>query len=280
MERVDGKKIRERSKSFMDHFSQASLFFNSQNASEQDHIANALSFELSKVQVKEVRARVLGLLSQIDKSLCKKVADTLGMPAPNKPEEPINRSIPADGDPKKYKSLKGQSAIDISPALSMKNTIKNTIKSRKVAILAAEGVDDTALSAMKTALEAQGATTKIISLKLGTIKGAKGKEIAVDESFLIATSVVYDAVYVPGGAKSITALKGEPDAIHFINEAFRHCKAIAADKEGADLIEATDIPSKDGTIPGLIINGKPKTFIDAIAQHRFWEREKASKVPS
>jgi catalase len=283
-ERIDARKIRERSKSFMDHFSQATLFYNSQSPAEKNHIANALSFELGKVQSQDVRTRMLGLLSQVDKDLTKKVAAALGLTAPTKPAMPVNMGIPADGDPKKYQSFKGKSSLEASGALSMANTVKNTIKSRKIAILAANGVDDTALSKMKSALEGAGAVAVLVSTGLGTIKGSKGKELKVNESFLTTASVLYDSVYIPGGAKSIQALSGEPDAINFVEEAFKHCKAIAADGEGVAFVKSTQVGVKlnanESTDPGVVFDKKPQDFITAIAQHRVWDREMVRKVPA
>ena len=284
-ERIDGRKIRTRSKSFMDHFSQATLFYNSQSEAEKNHIVDAYSFELSKVEREEIRKKVLGLLSQVDKTLVKRVADNLGMKAPDKPIEPVNGSYPADADPKDYEPKVVKQEVDKSEALSMANTIKDTIKTRQIAILAADGVD-ASLMEMKQALEAEGAQVKVISLKLGTIMDAGGASVKVDQPFYSTASVLFDAVYVPGGAKSVTALKGEANAIHFLNEAYRHCKAIAADAEGAELISASYISinmpgdNKNLAAEGIVIDGSPADFINAIAQHRFWEREMKSKVPS
>ncbi|MES2690142.1 MAG: catalase, partial [Bacteroidota bacterium] len=227
-ERIDARKVRARSRSFMDHFSQATLFYNSQSPSEKNHLTDALRFELSKVQTPAIRERMIGLLTQVDKTLAKQVADALGIAVPKSPELPMNHSIPADADPKAYQPVKAKAPVESSAALSMQHTIRNNIKSRCIAILAADGVDDAALNKMKAALKKEGASVKVIAPKLGTIKGISGSEINCDESFLIATSVVYDAVYVPGGAKSIQTLKAEPNALHFVNEAFRHCKPIAA----------------------------------------------------
>ena len=292
MERIDGQKIRGRSKSFFDHFSQATLFFNSQSAAEQDHIINALTFELSNVETPAIRERMVGILTQIDKTLAARVAAGLGMAVPKKPEQPINHSIPADGNPAAYQPTKMKSSLEASEPLSMANTIKNSIQTRQVAILAANGVDEAALNAMTTQLTNGGAQYKIVSLKLGFIKGSNGTDIKVDKNFLNTASVLYDAVYVPGGKKSVSALLTEPDAIHFVNEAYKHCKPIGADGEGADLLAASYIgakmqqDNKELSTLGVIINtaGKgskaPNNFIQAIAQHRFWEREQARKVPA
>jgi catalase len=281
-ERIDSRKVRARSQSFFDHFSQATLFFNSQSKPEKDHIVNALRFELGMVKTEAIRLRIIGMLTQVDKTLASKVAEGLGIPLPKALEQTLNQSIPADGDPKKFQPVKVRPSLQISKALSMANTIKNTIKTRRIAILAADGVDAVSLNKMKQALEAAGAQTKIIAPHLGNIVAANGKQIKVDLSLLTAASVLFDAVYIPGGQKSSIALQKEPNAIQFINEAFKHCKPIAAEGEGTELLFITNagikINSKGKTAKnhmadGVLLNLNPKEFIKAIAQHRFWERE-------
>jgi catalase len=281
-ERIDAGKVRARSQSFFDHFSQATLFFNSQSEPEKKHIVNALRFELGMVKTEAIRIRILGMLTQVDKFLASKVAEGLGIPVPKELVQPLNQSIPADGDPKKFQPIKVKPSLQISKALSMANTIKNTIKTRRIAILVADGVDAVSLNKMKQALEAAGAQTKIIAPHLGNIATAKGKQINVDQSLLNAASVLFDAVYVPGGQKSVAALQKEPNAIHFINEAYKHCKAIAADGEGTKLLFITNAGTKNNSTDksannymanGVLLNHNPNEFIKAIAQHRFWERE-------
>ena len=94
--RSKGTKVRGRSEKFFDHFSQAKLFYNSQSPPEKAHIVQALQFELGKVEVSAIRARMLGLLAQVDKTLAGLVAQGLGMKIA-KLEGPMNMSVPADG---------------------------------------------------------------------------------------------------------------------------------------------------------------------------------------
>ncbi len=101
-ERIDAQKIRARSKSFFDHFSQAALFFNSQAPHEQQHIVNALRFELGKVEVPAIRERMVYMLSQVDRSLAEQVAAELGIAVPSKIDGPLNKSMPADANPKDF----------------------------------------------------------------------------------------------------------------------------------------------------------------------------------
>ncbi len=276
-ERVDARKVRARSQSFFDHFSQASLFYNSQSDAEKNHIINALRFELAKLETEAIRIRIVGMLTQIDKSLAEKVAIGLGIKVPSGPEKPMNMSVPADGDSDKFQPVQLKQKLQSSKSLSMAHTIKDTIKTRQIAILAAEGVDDNSLNNIKVALEKAGATTKIISTHLGFINSSTSKQIKVDQTFLTAASVLFDAVYIPDGGKSIAKLIEEPDAIVFVNEAFKHCKAIATEGKGLELIRLTDAKlkaDKSHSSMGVLIDHKATDFIHAIAQHRFWEREK------
>lgn len=280
-ERIEAHKVRERSQSFFDHFSQARLFFNSQSAPEQQHIIDALSFELGNVQTVSIRERVLYTLSHVDKNLAKKVARELGLSVPKSVEPPLNQSIPADGNPKDFQPIEKESSIAVSEALSIAKTIKDTIRTRKIAILAADGVNGKTLNETKQSLEKEGAMVEIIAPLLGSILSADGATIVVDRRLANASSVFYDAVYLPGGEKSIIQLTKKGDAVHFINEAYKHCKAIAADKDAQPLLDKTYLKALE--LPGIIINNNTKSFskdfIEAIAQHRFWERE-SKEIPA
>lgn len=290
-EKVDAHKVRDRSVSFSDHFGQATLFFQSQSPAEQQHIVDAFSFELGKVNYPHIRTRVLGILSQVDGSLAKKVAANLSMEVPKELQKPINEGIPADADPEKYEPKQVKPSIDKSPALSMANTSKDSIATRKIAFLIADGVDEKALDLVKKALESEGAVAELVGTRIGDIKTSEGNLVEAKHSLLTASSVLFDAVYVPGGS-SVEKLLEEPDAILFINEAYRHCKALAFAADAKQLLEETYIGRKSAkkkeglsAEEGLIIQGKSlddlaSSFVKAIAQHRFWDRETARKVPA
>ena len=141
-ERIDAVKVRNRSKSFFDHFSQATLFFNSQSKPEQQHLIDALTFELGKVEKVYIRERMLGLLTQVDKNLAAKVAGGLGLPLPKAPEKPMNHGVSADANENDTEPINVKPVVDKSAALSMADTIKNTVKTRKVAFLVANGVKE------------------------------------------------------------------------------------------------------------------------------------------
>ncbi len=297
-ERIDGQKVRARSESFFDHFSQATLFYNSQSVAEQAHIVKALRFELGKVETPAIRERMVYVLSQVDKLLASRVAAGLGIKVPAKLDGPLNMSVPADGNARQFQPKRVEKEVGTSPALSMANHRGDGIKTRKIAVLAADGFDGNALAAVKKALLNAGAQVKIIAPRLGFLTTANGEQIKIDFSFLTAASVLFDAVYVPGGDNSVGDLKREADAIHFVNEAFKHCKAIAATGAGVDLLRASALGeveqgqiASDGNKVGEddagVVTGEDAQagkvaakFIKAIAQGRHWSRETKDQVPA
>ncbi len=291
-ERIEAHKIRGRSRSFFDHFSQATLFFNSQSEPEKNHIVDALRFELGKVETIAIRERMLYILSQVDKGLANQVAYGLGLHIPRSLESPLNQNVPADADPQAYQPIIVEGSLARSKALSMSENVLTSIKTRKIAILAADGVNEQSLMAVKEGLKSEGAIVDVIAPKLGLLISENDTEILVDKSFLTTASVLYDAVYVPGGTNSVATLEDDADAVHFLNEAFKHCKAIAADNDAKQVLRSTYFGRKlpedksDETVvkEGIVISGKTdkllSQFILAIKQHRFWEREKPRKVPA
>ena len=290
-EKIDAHKVRDRSKSFFDHFSQAKLFFNSQSEPEKNHITDALSFELGKVETLVIRERMLYLISQIDEILAAGVAYAIGMHVPKGLNTPLNQTVPADADPEAYRSIVKEGSLDRSPALSMVKEDVVPIATRKVAILAADGVNDGSITAMKDALKSEGVLCDIVAPRLGFISGMNNGSFEVPKSLLNTASVFYDAVYVPGGINSVATLEADPDAIHFLNEAFKHCKVIAADDDARQVLNATyfakklpeDNNSETVLKEGVIIgkdNELTDLFVKALGKHRFWEREKARKIPA
>lgn len=246
---VNGVKTRERSKTFSDHYTQAALFYNSLTPPEQEHIGQALTVELSKVTDAKIKTLMLEHLAKIDQDLAGQVAGKIGMQAPT-----------------------GASATRAgkSKGLSQEEGPKASIKSRKIAILAADGVTTADVKRMAASLKKEGATAEVIATRLGELKG----DVKVDKSFVTADSIMYDAVYVPGGPESVTALLGEEKARRFVRQAYDHGKALAASGEGTDLFQSVGV----GEAPGIVVdkdgNDGVKSFIAAIAQHRHWNRPK------
>lgn len=278
-ERIDAAKIRGRSPSFTDHFTQAAMFFHSQAEIEQLHIVNALRFELGKCASQAVRERVLFMLSQIDNGLAQDVATGLGLEVPKKVEGYLNKNYGADADPKAVQPKKFAGKPHDSPPLSIVRSAQPSMQTAKVAILLADGFDDTAVKFISQAIVAAGGQPKIIAPHGGIVVGVNETELAVDFSLPTVCSVLFDAVYLAGGDACVEALSVEARAAEFVEEAHKHCKAIAATGAAIDFLKttrvATSIEARD---PAVVIgDGSVRkvaaSFVEAISQHRNWERE-------
>jgi catalase len=297
-EKVDGRKIRTRSESFKDHFSQATLFWNSMSEVEQKHIVKAFHFELGKVESKAVRERMVNeILNNISHELASKVAEGIGVDSPtggmigkavDKAEEIVGAAV--------KKVTEGETVED-SPALSQERKAKSdSIKTRKIAILLDNGFNYDEVEAVKSALKDAGATSTIVSQFRGKVKSKDGRELEVDKNHVTTGSIMYDAIFIPGG-DHVEALKKQGDAVHFVNEAYKHCKPIGAINEGVNLLQEGRIIDveyaseengevKDDlgviTVKGLSgsFDNFNKSFIQSIAKHRHWMREDKSMVPA
>jgi len=278
-ERIDGVKIRARSPSFTDHFTQAAMFFHSQSEIEQRHIINALRFELGKCVKTVVRERVLFLLSQIDQRLADKVAEGLGLTVPKKIDGPLNQNFGADVDPKSVQPKKFTGKAYDSPALSIVRSAKAGMQTAKIAILLADGFDEGAVKSISQAVTKAGGQIRLIAPHGGLAVGVKGGELAVDFSLPTVCSVLFDAVYVAGGQECVETLKNDPRAIEFVEEAHKHCKAIAATGAAAEFLNSTRVASSiNAKDPAIVTGDRPvnevsAAFVEAISQHRYWERE-------
>ncbi len=291
-EQIEGQKVRHRSESFNDHFSQPTLFWESQSEVEKEHIVEALHFELGKVKHMHIRQRMVELLANISQELAERTAAGIGVKSFTGDLSYLKDSTdPLSSD------RRGAAEPGRSSALSMENTVKDSILSRKVAFLVAEGVDLATVKTVKSALTQAGASVHLIAKSLNPLNGEGKQEMMVDKSFLTASSVMYDAVFVPGGANSVATLKMNGDAIHFINEAFKHCKPIAAVGEGIELLHEADLNNvqlagkKKGqdmvTDQGVVTAATTadpddfvRDFMRAIAQHRHWDRRLKDRVPA
>lgn len=286
-ERVEGEKVRERSASFLDHFSQARMFLNSQSAAERAHLVDACRFELGKVERLAIRERVVSLFAAIDEDFAREVASAIGVHRIRGARQPPVAQ-PTGTPPPAHGKAKGGSSR--SPALSLDNQPKTSIKTRKVAVLAAPGVRADDVEEVRNLLLAQGACIEVVSTVLGPFPTDSGRPLDAQRTFLTTSSVLYDAVYVPGGEESVAVLLTVGAAVEFVCEAFNHGKPIGAVNEGVGLLEAADLPdielagsgrSKPATGSGVVtalattqhaLAGFTAAFVAAIRQHRHFDR--------
>ena len=246
-----------------------------QTPMEQNHIVAASCSELAWVTVSAVRVRRVSTLTQIDVVLAQRIAAGLAMMAPAAPASAWDVS--------------GTDQPEPDDALGTADARKDSIVGRQVAVLVATGVDTSAIDALRLEAEAGGAALKLLAPHLGAIRTNTGHLIYVDHSLPTMGSVLFDAVFIPGGQRSAAALCANANAVLFVKEAYKHGKAIAACGVGATLIasaaHAASAPHDTFQGPGVFTTpGKTvskafiRSFIAAIASHRFTERPDLNTV--
>ena len=280
-----GAAMRGRNLSFDDHFSQAALFWNSQSGAEKDHIVAAFRFELSKVETPAVRQRMVDNLAQVDQKLATRVAAVLGINPPD-PKAAAGRLG--------FHDYRITSKVTEDAALRMVGRPEGSIKSRKIAVLVADGIEPATVRRIQQDLTDAGAICKLIGLHLGNVSTGSGRQLAVDHTFSTMPSVMFDAVLIPGGAANTEILSGMGEAVHFVLEAYKHCKPICAVNEGVQLMSSLGFGAGKNpeliTRPaaGIIVGDARRVaegllsqeFIAAIAQHRHWDRANIDAVPA
>ena len=274
-ERIDAHKIRARSSSFSDHFSQPALFYRSLAEWEKSHVADAYAFELGKCNHDPIKERMLWLISKIDTNLGKTVAKKLGVKVPKSIEKPINQAIGADAIIKEHQPGDKKNYLDSSSALSQANTIFDGIATRQIAFLVGDGFEMKSYDKMKKALEKENAVVKLIAPNGGKVMCDKNMEHEVDASIMTTESVLFDAVFIPGGKKSIEALSKDSKFSKFVKEAYKHCKAIAVHNEGKEFLDNLGLADYDHD-KAIIMDGAIEKFIQAIERHRNWDRMPAA----
>ena len=267
-------KVRGKPEKFADHFTQATLFWNSQTAVEKNHIVGAFRFELTRVQTEAVRERIVSMLANVASELAQRVADGLGIPVPTaQPRVLENPPRPE---------------VEASAALSLFARPGNgSVAARRVALLVCDGVDADSLRSVHMALATAGAAPRFVGVRLGRVTPQDGDPIHVEVTMETAPAVLWDAVVLPGGEAAQRTLSHLSQALEFLKDQYRHCKPILALGGSTLLLEAAGIPPSlpdGGSDPGIVVAGAAgrehndaavaaANFIAALAKHRHYERE-------
>ncbi|MEP6944171.1 MAG: catalase, partial [Betaproteobacteria bacterium] len=263
-QQVDEDKVRGKPEKFAEHYLQATLFWKSQSDVERRHIAKAFRFELGKVQTVAIRERVVATLRNVAEELAAEVAKGLGM---TRLPDPLPRAMPRP--PK--------AEVTTSPTLSLfARPGKEGIRTRKVAILVADGIDGESATRIHAALSARDAVPRYVGANLGTVMSADGDPIEVEIAMEGGPSVLWDGVAVPGGADALAALAASGQALEFLRDQYRHCKSMLMLDDASDLLAKAGITAGDdaGIVNGgASVDAALSAFIDALAKHRHYERE-------
>ena len=262
-------KVRGKPEKFADHYTQATLFFESQTPVEQAHIAAGFRFELSKLTVPAIRERVVAMLRNASEALAQRVADGLGM---TDLPDPLPKALEHPATPE----------ITHSPALSLTaRPGDGSVKARKIAILVAPGSAGKSAIAVQAALLAQGAVPRFVAPRIGEIQTSDGVAINADASMENEPGFLFDALVLADGSEGVAVLAKDGNTMDFIKCQYRHCKAIMAIGAARSLLKAAAVSPKlpngkqdAGVISASADVGKSlEAFIKAVAMHRHPDRE-------
>ena len=263
-------KVRGKPEKFADHYTQATLFYESQSPTEQAHIAAAFRFELSKLTVPAIRERTLSMLRNVSEQLARKVADGLGMKTL---PEAMPRALEQPAKPE----------VTVSPALSlMARPGDKSLRGRKVALLIAPGVAVTSMMQIHAALLAEGVVPRLVAPHVGLIATEGDDTLDADASLENEPGFLFDAMVLPDGEAAVAALTKDGHTMEFIRDHYRHGKTILALGASKMLLAKAGVPEKlpnGNDDPGLIFATGDKmdrassAFIESMARHRHPERE-------
>lgn len=247
-EKVEGRKIQQRSESFKDHFSQARLFWNSMSKTEKKHIIEAFRFELGKVNSLSVRQQVVDMFANVSLDLVRGFAPYIGVEPPQKDRTAMLESV-----------------VKSSPALSQQNTVFKP-DTRKVAVLATNGFNGKDVLKVLNKLKEANIQTEIVSESFEEIIGKDGIILQIDETFLTTDAVLYDTLYIVAGRNESKHFNKE--TTYFVYEAFNR-----SDSPRKKWLEIEGVGDCVGIVMADDMSWFSKEFIEAITVHRHWERD-------
>lgn len=254
----EGAKLRIRPESFADHYTQARLFFRSQTDVEQDHIAAALIFELSKVETPAVRERVTSHLFNIDQTLASKVAAGLGL-----------------GKVQTFKAAVAPHDMKPSPQLSIVGKAKPTLKGRCIGLLVSDGANAAVVGAVIKAAQSAGARVKVVAEKISGAVLSDGKHLPADQRVEGGPSSLFDHVAIIASDDGAQRLAGMGAAQDFVRDAFSHLKVIGFTANTKQLFAKAglDESSFDDACVQLTKPSDAAVFIGKAFEGKFWPRE-------
>ncbi len=268
-EPIKDDKLRGKPEKFAEHYTQATLFYESQTEVEKAHIVGGFRFELSKVTVAAIRERMLASLVNVSADLAEKIAAGLGMKVPEAMPKALAESVSPE--------------ISMSPALSlMALPGDGGIRTRKIAILIADGVHGASVVAIQDALREAGAVACLIAPYLGAVRTDDGESLEATATLENSPPVLFDALVLPDGSDGVAQLARHGQTLEFVTNQYRHGKTILALGASAALLDkagiASTLPSGEPD-PGIVLasvdtlDDGAAAFIAAAGKHRHPERE-------
>nr|AAQ91615.1 group II large subunit catalase [Antonospora locustae] len=254
--KATGPKMRVRPSSFSDHYSQATLFYNSQTDIEQRHIQSAFTFELSKVTSPAIQMRVISHLLNINEDLAKNIAHNLGVRELPKPAPMLV--------PKKE-------GIKESPALSIIKNGPVTFKGRRLGLLVSENSDFSLIDGIDTRMKMEEAELVVIAPKIQGLRTESSGWRKPSQCLQSTLAAWYDAVALLLSTADLKKMDG-PALVSFVQDSYYNYKFIAFSGDVAPLMERLGIQKDDGMVE-IRDNCDWDTFITKCRKLRYWQRK-------
>lgn len=238
-EKVEGHKIRRRSDSFKDYYSQPRLYLNSLTQAEYDHTVDGFSFEIGKCKSMDVRQRAVNQLNKIDRELAERVAANVGVEVPEENEEVKTDKKDSQLTMEKY---------DIP------------LPGHSVAILINGDVDpETLKSYAKSAADNQ-----LNYAFVGKQQKSLSEDISVNETYDTAHATLFDSLVILSDGSEL-----EPEAEEFAALSYKHKKPILFNEAASKVLQDKKVKLD---APGVIVSDNPEDILKAFKQYRYWDR--------
>ena len=145
-----------------------------------------------------------------------------------------------------------------------------TLSNRNIAVLSANGFEESELTSPVERLKQEGATVHIISLEAGKIRGMKHDrewtvEVDVDKVVTEANADDYQGLVIPGGVLNPDALRKNQDALNFVKAFFDAGKPVAAICHGPQVLISAEV------VEGRKLTSTKTIKIDLVNAGANWE---------
>jgi len=241
---VDGVIERAFPASFDDHFSQAAMFYRSLTDLEQQHVCDAIGFELGKCKELAIRERELAVLAQVDADLAAGIGALLGLEPPAVEAAPEGLT---------------------SPALSQLHRDESPIQGRIVGVVIGGSAEVAGFNEALAQATADGLVVRIVAPTGAPIE-INAVPVAPDRTYATTRSIEFDAIVVIANAEDELDVR----VATMLQEAYRHAKAIAL--VGGLSPALADIAEDEGVVVTDSLVEAVSDLTTALAQHRVWSR--------
>ncbi|WP_278926733.1 catalase [Staphylococcus auricularis] len=239
-EKVEGHKIRKRSESFKDYYTQPKLYLNSLTEAEYEHTLDGFSFELGKCASVMVKQNAVNQLNKVDHEFAKRVADNIGVEAPTDETEEVQHD-------------KKDSQISMEK-------FERPLPGHSVAVLVNGDIPEDTLKSYAQTF----ADNKLNYAFVGTKAKNIDEDFGVTETFDTAHPTLFDSLIVLSDGETL-----EDPSKEFAQLSFKHKKPLVFNQQAANLFENLDL---DLNAPGVKVSDEPDAIVDAFQKVRYWER--------